>query len=364
MQRWEFTGAVSNVRSMEDGKLTIVRRIRAAQDLTIYLEDGTYEIVPAGTEGGWIENESNLPPESEGWVGEDAIVYGDSTVLGSARVGGAATVEASEVSGFARVQGRARLQSCRIEDNAMVYGNARLRCCVVSKNSQIFECASVEKFINKPGEYVTITDNAMVYGNASIVADAALRRGVTVEGHARVHGCARVGSAAGELCIKDFAEISDAAEVFGAGFVYGHAVIRGHTALSGYLYIGGDAVLDFDAPYASTHDNSVRPYLSLNMGASLTGANECLVLGPFHGKEENMFLTFTMDDKGDVNMYTHRWVFTPFFFHIDDAKSLQAQLCTYGCFADDAIPDVVDAYNYAKRHLQRQRLKKERENKA
>ena len=44
--------------------------------------------VKAGDLGGWIEKESNLSQDGEGWVYGNAWVYGDAWVFGKARMDG------------------------------------------------------------------------------------------------------------------------------------------------------------------------------------------------------------------------------------------------------------------------------------
>mgnify|MGYP002624484516 CR=1 FL=1 len=70
--------------------------------------------VEAGTQGGWIENESNLL--DGGWVADNACVY-DNAIVGS----GALIKDKARIYDMARVFGE-----CVVSDRARVFGNAAL----------------------------------------------------------------------------------------------------------------------------------------------------------------------------------------------------------------------------------------------
>ena len=55
----------------------------------------SFGVVKAGDKGGWIESESNLSQEGEGWVGRDAIVAKDGAILGGNIWGG--TIEGGTI---------------------------------------------------------------------------------------------------------------------------------------------------------------------------------------------------------------------------------------------------------------------------
>ena len=100
--------------------------------------------VKAGDKGGWIEKESNLCHYDNCWVGENAMVFGEARVIGSAQV-----YENALVGGYARVY-----ENARVFRNAQVFG-----CAQVFGNAQVFGCAQ-------------LCGDARVYGSAEVCGNA------------------------------------------------------------------------------------------------------------------------------------------------------------------------------------------------
>ncbi len=90
----------------------VVHRIRATDTL---IDRG----IAAGDLGGWIEKPQNVI--ERGWVGEEAVVYGDA-----------------EVSGDAQVRHRARVSgTSKLRNRAIVYDDARIVDAIVQDESSV-----------------------------------------------------------------------------------------------------------------------------------------------------------------------------------------------------------------------------------
>lgn len=70
--------------------------------------------VKAGDFGGFIEKENNLSQTLDGWVGENASVYGDSFIMRDVLVSGNATVFQSNLWGDMVVKGNANIRESTI----------------------------------------------------------------------------------------------------------------------------------------------------------------------------------------------------------------------------------------------------------
>ena len=140
-----------------------VFRIKALED---------FGIVKKGTLGGYIAKESNLSfnEESWAWVGKDAVIMDNASVLGHAHVtdyaivAGTTTVKDSAiVGGGAEING-----NCFIMKEAVVTGSAKLNGKVVVTDTAIVM------------EDVSLDGEIRVYGTASISGD------VEIEGKADI----------------------------------------------------------------------------------------------------------------------------------------------------------------------------------
>lgn len=156
--------------------------------------------VEKGYLGGYIEAESNLSHEDNCWVGGNAMVYGDSEVVESAKVYDNAIVgENASISGYALVHGNAKVfGSSDVTDNAII------------------------------GDSAELNGNCFVGGAAFICDHAKLQGNSGVSGKAKVSGNAKVS---GEAVIYDSALVTDSATVTG-GRITGNAMIREYAVVN------------------------------------------------------------------------------------------------------------------------------------
>ena len=86
-------------------------------------------LIRAGTCGGWVQSELNLPHEGTCWVYDQAIVMDRAIVRGSARVEQYAVVgHLARVSGAGRVRGHAVVcEAADVGGHAIVAGHAVIR---------------------------------------------------------------------------------------------------------------------------------------------------------------------------------------------------------------------------------------------
>lgn len=148
-RKYEFTGETQSFQGHT------LRRIRAVRD---------FDLVYAGTLGGWIEKEENLSHEGTAWVAGEARVYEDARIYGNAQVCGSALIYGNaQVYGDARVYGYAI-----IEEEAWIFGDATI-------------C-----------EHAEVYGKARVYGHSKVCGDAKVFDSARVYGGAIVHGGARI----------------------------------------------------------------------------------------------------------------------------------------------------------------------------
>ena len=220
----------------------VLHRIQAAVDFK--LADGT--TVPAGSRGGWLENEENLSQAGEAWVYGDARVYGKACVSGNARVYGSAEVyDDAKVYGNAKVDGGARVYgAAEVYGDSSVYGNA------------------------------DVYGNARVYGNAQVDGDALVCGNAEVRGGARVYDGARVyGSAS----------VNGAAEVIDEAQVYGNAQVGGDARVDGRAEVCGEAQVK------DTNDYSVfKNVWSSGRWFTYTRSNGMWTVGCFRGTGDEL----------------------------------------------------------------------------
>jgi len=161
--------------------------------------------VSEGTLGGWIESESNLGDGA--WVADEAMVFDDAIVVGSATV-----------RDHAKVYGEAEIcESSMIQDNAEVYGNAYIYgSATVQDKCKVYGYAKVYDFAEMSGHAVAC-EEAKVHGLASVQYNAVVRGNADVFDRAVICECASV---------RDNATVCDRA-VVGAATVGGNVVIGG-----------------------------------------------------------------------------------------------------------------------------------------
>lgn len=187
MKRYELT------YTRQDNDDTTLYRIRACASF-----DTAYKRIEAGTWGGWIASEDNLPQDAAAWVDNEAVVRDRAMVTGRAHVAGQACISADAI----------------IDEDALVKDKA-----VVTDRAIIRGAARVEN-------YARIEDSALVFERAHI-GDCAL-----VSGDAHVGGCAYVG---GDILLPDFASVGRDAYI-----------VQPNSALC--IYAGGQEDSGWDFP--------------------------------------------------------------------------------------------------------------------
>ena len=124
----------------------------------------TFIFADKGDLGGFIEGYQNL--EGNGWVRDDAKVYGGAVVIGNGIVGGAATVcNKARVFGNAKVCGNAYISGRWVD----IYGDAS-----VSGNATISGICDIEGTANIGGKAVIDTSKHLLINNGFIFDDAVI----------------------------------------------------------------------------------------------------------------------------------------------------------------------------------------------
>ena len=117
-----------------------------------------------GDLGGFIEGYQNL--EDNGWVCNNAKVYGGAVVIGNGIVGGNATIRnKAQVSGNAKVFGNAYISGRWVA----IHGNA-----LVAGNATISGICDIEGTAKIGGEVVIDTSKALHINNGFIFGDAVI----------------------------------------------------------------------------------------------------------------------------------------------------------------------------------------------
>ena len=216
----------------------------------------------AGDLGGWLGENAAL--EDNGWVADEAAVYGQACVSGNGLV-----CDDAKVFGLARVTDEAMVM-----DNAQVHGSAK-----ISGRAEVCDSA-------------VVSDKAKIKEEATVCAEA------LVSDKATLSGCAIV---CGQAAVRGRAQLS------GDVLVGKNAVVTGTLRVSGAADITGDAILsnnvviDFDANIHETRDvlvvgsfgpNSHRLYM-VRMGSR----EGMVCLGPLRSTTGNMVEDFTQELK-------------------------------------------------------------------
>ena len=246
--------------------------------------------VPAGTPGGWIDDEAVLAQCGNCWIyDENAMAFAGATISGNARItqasvvregaqiGGAVWIDRAEIShgaqirdnvtirdsvvrgecllsGDARVLGgseviaakgltresdqplqiydRATVNHSRIVHQVQIYGDATIDYAFIEHRAEVFDCARIE---GNEENNVWICDCAKVYGNARIIAgtdeDAipTLRYSSQVAEHAVVEG---------NWILKHHVLVGGHAKLRGGPLLLdGHILIEGHACILGEVLI-------------------------------------------------------------------------------------------------------------------------------
>ena len=190
--------------------------------------------IKKGTQGGWIEKESNLSHEGNCWVYDEAMVFKNAEVSGNAKV----------------------------LDHATVYDNA-----VVFHNTAVYGSAEV-------------FGNAMVYGWASVYDKAKVFGNATIHGRAKVYGRAQICEAA-KVCGD--AEVHNEAEVYGRAQICEAAKVCGDAEVSGEAYVCGDAVVSSNRDYIV-----FKNWWSSGRYFTWTRSNNLWKVGCFYGTGEEL----------------------------------------------------------------------------
>ena len=260
-KKYEFTGETKQVGNKTLHRIRLIKQI----DLGVNWY-GNYVNIPAGTVGGWIEDERNLSHEGKCFVHDEAIVMDFAKVDKDASVKGHAIVR-----DYATVTDKAT-----VEDEAAVTGYAAVsNTAVVSGRSAVSDYGTVRDNAKLAGS-ARVKDMAKICGNAKMcenaeLSDCAELLGVavmhdnskvcnraTVKGATKLHDSAWVGEEAvtrgNDLQISGNASVRGRAVVEG-GDIRGEAVIAGDSHLygkpqiSGAAYIGGHAAVGDDDGY-------------------------------------------------------------------------------------------------------------------
>ena len=214
----------------------------------------------AGDLGGWLGENATL--EDNGWVADEAAVYGQVCVSGNGLV-----CDNAEVFDRAIVTDEAMVM-----DDARVHGSAK-----ISGSAEVCDSA-------------VVSGKAKIKEEASVCSEAIVSDKVTIGGGAIV---------CGQAAVRGRAQLS------GDVLVGKNAVVTGTMRVSGAADITGDAILsnnvviDFDANIHETRDvlvvgsfgpNSHRLYL-VRMGSR----EGIVCLGPLRSTTENMVEDFTSE---------------------------------------------------------------------
>ena len=244
---------------------TTLTRIRALIDMP-------YHEVTAGDLGGYIEKETNLPHELNGWVFGDARVSEEAVVRDFAQV-----KDSANVSGRAMVCG-----SAVIKDRATVTVNA-----VVGGAAFVYEDAR-------------ISGNAEVIGNAKVFGHALVRESASVSGRARVFDFARIrerASVEGSACIYGNAIVSGRAKISDQVKVYGDSVVGGNCVLYESASVYGDAVVEDHAEvdgFSKIFGNArITGRARIGGNATISRYKDYMHFGPF--TDLNLWLTAHRD---------------------------------------------------------------------
>lgn len=124
--------------------------------------------VPAGTLGGWVEDEHNL--SGDAWIADDAVAYGGAVVSGSALLcDDAQAYDDAQIFGGAYVGGEAEVYGCAmVYDNAIIADKARIHeyaqaygHCILSDTSALYGDARLHGAVDNPA---CLTEDAKVHG--------------------------------------------------------------------------------------------------------------------------------------------------------------------------------------------------------
>ncbi len=227
--------------------------------------------VSAGSVGGWINAETALSQDGNGWIyDENSVVFAEAKVTGNARITQACTlshgaliednawIDNAIISHEARISDNVTIQCSRVRGKCHIFGEARIlnECDIIAAIGltpdstqilQIYDRATVSRS--------RVVHQAQIYGDAIVdqafiehraeVFDAALLQGneennVWVCDCAKVYGNARVVSGTGEDAIPTLRYSSQVAE---NAVVEGNCVLKHHVLIGGHAWLRGGPIL-------------------------------------------------------------------------------------------------------------------------
>jgi len=227
--------------------------------------------VTAGTQGGWLDDESALSHDGSCWIyDENSVVYAGAQIQGNARItqacvishaaqiGDNCWIDAANISHGARLSDSVTVQRSEIRGECHLYGNAR-----VLHNSTIVAAIGLtpdreqilQIFDNATVSQSRVVHQAQIYGDAMVnfafiehraeVFDNALIEGndlnnVWVCDCAKVYGNAKLIAGTEEDAIPTLRYSSQVAE---NAVVEGNCVIKHHVLIGGQAWLRGGPIL-------------------------------------------------------------------------------------------------------------------------
>ncbi|WP_446029973.1 YdcK family protein [Lelliottia amnigena] len=227
--------------------------------------------VTAGTQGGWLDDESALSHDGNCWIyDENSVVYAGAQIQGNARItqacvishaariGDNCWIDAANISHGARLSDAVTVQCSEVRGECHLYGNAR-----VLHNSMIVAAIGLtpdreqilQIFDNATVSQSRVVHQAQIYGDAMVnfafiehraeVFDNALIEGndlnnVWVCDCAKVYGNAKLIAGTEEDAIPTLRYSSQVAE---NAVVEGNCVIKHHVLIGGQAWLRGGPIL-------------------------------------------------------------------------------------------------------------------------
>lgn len=246
----------------ETKSIVTLRQIIALRD---------FHDVTAGTQGGWLDDESALSHDGSCWIyDENSVVYAGAQIQGNARItqacvishaaqiGDNCWIDAANISHGARLSDAVTVQCSEVRGECHLYGNAR-----VLHNSTIVAAIGLtpdreqilQIFDNATVSQSRVVHQAQIYGDAMVnfafiehraeVFDNALIEGndlnnVWVCDCAKVYGNAKLIAGTEEDAIPTLRYSSQVAE---NAVVEGNCVIKHHVLIGGQAWLRGGPIL-------------------------------------------------------------------------------------------------------------------------
>lgn len=227
--------------------------------------------VTAGTQGGWLDDESALSHDGTCWIyDQNSVVFAGAQIQGNARItqacvishsaqiGDNCWIDAANISHGARLSDSVTVQCSEVRGECRVYGNAR-----VLHNSTIVAAIGLTPdreqilkiFDNATVSQSRVVHQAQIYGDAIVnfafiehraeVFDNALIEGndlnnVWVCDCAKVYGNAKLIAGTEEDAIPTLRYSSQVAE---NAVVEGNCVIKHHVLIGGHAWLRGGPIM-------------------------------------------------------------------------------------------------------------------------